>query len=303
MQSSKPRVPQNLEEYRVARQNFFTKEGWRAGQEFQPRPTDVLISPFGKSGTTWLQQIVHGLRTRGSMDFEEITDVTPWIEVAHDYKGWDMEDEQVADPRLFKSHLNWDEIPKGGRYIYSIRNPLDVAVSSYRFFEGWWFETGSIGIEDFTRDNIENYETSGYWQHISSWWEQRDNKDVLLLCYEEMKADLVGTVKTVARFMDIALDDELLELVVRQSSKEFMLAHKSHFDDHLLQAHFERRGATPTSPTASKVMPKSKNPERYTLSPELKDELDAIWDKMITQRFGFKDYSELRTAIAELPRT
>ena len=41
-------------------------------------------------------------------------------------------------------------------------------------------------------------------------------------------------------------------------------------------------------------------PEQYILSPELEQEFDMIWDKMITQRFGFKDYSELRVAIGEL---
>jgi len=32
-----------------------------------------------KCGTTWMQQIVHGLRTRGSMDFNEITRVVPFL--------------------------------------------------------------------------------------------------------------------------------------------------------------------------------------------------------------------------------
>lgn len=293
--------PKNFEEYSALKSST-SDEGLQAGLDFQPRPTDVLISPPGKSGTTWLQQIAHGLRTRGSMDFSEITGVTPWIEKAYDI-GWDLEAEQVANPRVFKSHLNWYEIPKGGRYIYSFRNPLDVAVSMYRFMDGWFFETGTISIEKFTRElTIKDYETRGYWHHISSWWEQRDNKDVLLLCYEEMKADLVGTVKIVAQFMDIELDDELLDIVVRQSTKDFMLAHKSHFDDHLMQAHIEQQGRVPASPTATKVMPAPSDPERYQLSSELKGEFEEIWDKMITQRFGFKDYSALRTAIAGLRR-
>jgi hypothetical protein len=296
--SKKPRRARNLEELSASTGRAFTEESYQAGLKFKPRPTDVLISPPGKSGTTWLQQIAHGLRTRGSMDFEEITSVTPWIEVAQGF-GWDLEAEHVAEPRVFKSHMTWHDIPKGGRYIYSIRNPLDVLVSSYRFFEGWWFEVDSISIESFIRDHIKNYETRGYWHHISSWWEQRDNEDVLLLCYEEMKADLVGTVKKVAQFMKIDLDDELLDIVVHQSSKEFMLAHKSHFDDHLLQVYFESRGGAPPSPTASKVMPES-NEEHYQVSPELRHDLDVIWGKMITQQYGFRDYSELRTAISEL---
>ena len=290
----------NFEELRSAFERAGTEEGRQAGLDFQPRPSDLIVSPFAKSGTTWLQQITHGLRTRGSMDFTEITDVTPWIEVAHDV-GWNLEAEQVAYPRIFKSHMNYHDVPKGARYIYSIRHPHKVAVSYYRFLEGWWFEKDSISLEDFTRNNFMNeYETRGYWHHISSWWEQHQNPDVLILCYEDMMADLPPAVRQIAEFMNIELDDELSDIVVRQSSKEFMLAHNSQFDDHLMKNYFERRGATPSDPNTSKVTRGISDHERYRLSPALKDELDAIWDEMIVQRFGFKDYADLQKAIADL---
>ena len=50
----------------------------------RPAAGDVLIVTSPKCGTTWVQQIVHQLRSRGSMDFEEISMVVPWIEMAHD---------------------------------------------------------------------------------------------------------------------------------------------------------------------------------------------------------------------------
>ena len=64
--------------------SFATREGRLAGLSFRPRPTDVFIATFAKSGTTLLQQIVHGLRTGGDMDFEDISEVVPWIEMAFD---------------------------------------------------------------------------------------------------------------------------------------------------------------------------------------------------------------------------
>ena len=42
-----------------------------------PRPTDVVISTPPKTGTTWVQQIVHQLRTGGDMDFEDIYQPIP----------------------------------------------------------------------------------------------------------------------------------------------------------------------------------------------------------------------------------
>ena len=95
---------------------FWDAEARERGLAFKPQPNDIIISPYAKSGTTLLQQIAHGLRTRGSMEFDEITAVTPWIEIAYDV-GWDLKASQVAEPRVYKTHLGWHEIPKGGRYI------------------------------------------------------------------------------------------------------------------------------------------------------------------------------------------
>ena len=40
-----------------------TKEGRLKGLDFSPRDTDLFIVTTPKAGTTWLQQMVHQLRT------------------------------------------------------------------------------------------------------------------------------------------------------------------------------------------------------------------------------------------------
>lgn len=92
----------SLDELAVIVSKSVTEEGWLKGQSFQPCSNDIVITPYAKCGTTWLQQIVHGLRTRGSMDFDEISRVIPWIELAHDL-GCDLNAPQVAKPRVYKS--------------------------------------------------------------------------------------------------------------------------------------------------------------------------------------------------------
>ena len=83
--------------------HLWTDESQLKGQDFQPRSTDVFVTGSPKSGTTWLQQIIHQLRTGGDMDFEDIGDVVPVVEFAHDLQQ-DLEVEQKGFPRCFKTH-------------------------------------------------------------------------------------------------------------------------------------------------------------------------------------------------------
>jgi hypothetical protein len=130
--------PTTIEEVHERMKDFATPEGWQRGLAYKPDPTDVFVVTPPKCGTTWMQQIVHGLRTRGSMDFDEICRVVPWINMAHDV-GIDLYAPQVAHPRAFKTHSTLDEAPKGGKYIIVVRDPCDALLSNYLFFEGMFF--------------------------------------------------------------------------------------------------------------------------------------------------------------------
>ncbi|MCB1803977.1 MAG: sulfotransferase domain-containing protein [Candidatus Competibacteraceae bacterium] len=279
---------------------FRTEEGLTHGLAFQPKSTDIIISPYAKSGTTWIQQIVHGLRTRGSMDFEEIIQVIPWIEMAFDV-GIELESTQVAEPRAFKSHLTWDKVPKGARYIYAVRDPKNVLVSLYRFFEGWVFESGSITISDFAEERFCQGTLSGsYWDHVGSWWEQRENPNVLILCFEDMKTDLPKTVRRIAQFIDCDLDEELLDIVLRQSSLEFMVAHKEQFNEHLLREIRDPVCGYPRGGESSKVTMGNTNSQKYELSERIKQKLDEIWHEEIGLKFGLASYEAFREELARL---
>lgn len=287
----------SFREFRWLLDHLTTHEGMARGLALELRPTDVVISPFAKCGTTWLQQIVHGLRTRGDMDFDDISRVVPWIEVGTDL-GIDLDAEQRAEPRAFKSHLPWGLVPKGGRYIVSLRNPGDAAVSMYRFMEGWFLEPGAISIGDFVRQQyLERDRSDGYWAHLLSWWEHRHDENVLLLAYEEMKDDLPETVRRVAEFIGVPLDDELLEIVVRQSSLAFMTEHKSKFDDLLDRERSERVIGLPPGSDSAKVREGSVGSRKVELPPKIQGALDAVWTESITPRLAFADYDEL---LAEL---
>src|SRR5262245_17181698 len=151
MNPSNFKRPATISEMRERMQFFATPEGWQKGLDYKPDPTDVFIVTPPKCGTTWMQQIVHGLRTRGSMDFDEVTRVVPWIEMAHDC-GIDIYAPQVAHPRAFKTHSALDEVPKGGKYIVILRDPCDALISDYHFMGEMFFDKDSITLEQYTRE-------------------------------------------------------------------------------------------------------------------------------------------------------
>jgi len=269
------------------------------GDAYRPEPTDVIISPFGKCGTTWLQQMFHTLRTRGDTDYDDISRVVPWIETSPRL-GLDLNAPQRGYPRGFKSHMSWDDIPKGARYIVSIRDPRDALVSMYKFMEGWFLEPGAVTIEDFARANYLREPDKSYWGHLRSWWDHKDDDNVLLMSYEGMKADPEATIRRLAGFCDIDLDDELLDIALTNSSLAYMLEHKSRFDDFLMRKLSETAANLPEGSDSAKVREGRVGSHVTVLGDDILAELDRIWREQITSRYGFGTYADME---AELSRS
>lgn len=274
--------------------SFRSPEASRRGLEIEVRPDDVFISTYPKCGTTWTQQIVHQLRTGGSMDFEEICVVVPWLESA-----WDMNIDPSADqawtPRAFKSHLDWERIPKGGRYINVVRDPVTTVASFHRFFEGYVIEPGAISADEFVMEWLLDGSASGrLWDFIVSWWRRRDDPTVLILAYEEMLADPVKAVWEIATHIGLDRPDRI-DAAVARSSREFMAAHASRFDDHVFRAATDHRLGLPSGGTSAKVQP---TPTKGSLSDEVIAALHQTWTDDVASAIGVASYAELRTILA-----
>lgn len=264
---------------------------------YEPRPTDVIISPAGKCGTTLLQQTFHTLRTRGDMDFDDISRVVPWIETAKKLEI-DINAEQIAEPRGFKSHLSWDHVPKGARYIVSLRDPTDAFESGYRFMEGWYFEPGTITYEEFFVPRREGRGRGlDHWAHLVSWWGQRDNPDILLLSYDHVVEDPASAIRRIAQFCSIPLDDELLTLTLEHTSRAFMLEHKDRFDDALMRAASERYGGLPPGSDSAKIRAAGAGKRREALPESIRREFDEIWLSDVTPHTGFADFASFEQAL------
>lgn len=285
------RRPTSVKEMHERFKSFATPEGWQRGLAYKADPTDIFIVTPPKCGTTWMQQIVHGLRTRGSMDFDEITSVVPWINMAYDM-GIDIYASQVARPHAFKTHTTLDELPKGGKYIVIVRDPCDALVSDYHFMEGMFFEKGTISLEEFAREEF--IPSRDIHKHILAFWDRRNDKDILPLCYENMKANLSRTIEKVSAFIGIPLDEELKEIVLRQSDIKFMQQHKGQFEDHNIRKARSAAMRLPLDGKLNKVRNGQVGESKERVSDEIRKELDAVWQEVVTPKTGFNSYEDFR---------
>jgi hypothetical protein len=265
-------------------------------KSYRPRASDVVITPFGKCGTTWLQQTFHTLRTGGDMDFDDISRVVPWIETAK-IVGLDIEAPQRAEPRGFKSHLHYEAIPKGAKYVVSLRDPRDALVSMYRFMEGWFLEPGAVPIEDFAGHWLAQ---ENYFKHLISWWNVRTDPNVLVFTYEAMTADPAGHIRRLAAFCGLPLDEALLALTLERTSLAYMLAHKDKFDDFLMREVSETRCNLPPGSDSAKVRKGGVGGHRTELPASVGALLDAKWAELAAPATGFADYAALEAAARAL---
>ena len=290
----------SMEEFRGGQRAF--REAAIAARDaappFVPRPTDVIISPYGKCGTTMLQHGFHTLRTGGDTDFDDISRVVPWLEMSP-MLGIDLNANQRAEPRGFKSHLGFASLPKGLRYLVSLRDPKDAFVSMFRFMEGWFIEPGAIPIEDFFEGWIKGRgaEGEGYWDHLLGWWAVRDDPNVMLTSYNRMVGDPAEHIRRLAEFIHVELDNALLDLTVERTSRAWMLAHKHQFDDALLRGLSESKGGIPAGSDSAKVRAGASGSHKDELPAALSDRMDEIWAERITPVLGFRDFAELEAAL------
>ena len=222
-----------------------TTEGRSKGLvEFVPKEGDVIIATPPKSGTTVVCQIAHSLRTAGDWSFEEINIVIPCLEMAWDAGIQNLEADQVARPRMFKTHAWYPHCPKGPgvKFIYVVRSPPKAVISFYHFLGGWFFDKNEIDINEFSKEFVLRrgapttfMQNASLWDNIASWYPHRHDPNVLWLFYEDIVAHKEEMVRRIANFLDLDDSMDRVEKAIEQSSLEFMQQHPTKYDEHMLK--------------------------------------------------------------------
>jgi Sulfotransferase domain len=193
---------------------------------FQPRPDDVYLASYARSGTTWLQMILYQLTTDGNMDFTHITEPIPYFERALSI-GRDVN--RLPSPRVFKTHLRYHRLPRGPyKRIYIARNGKDVLVSCYHFFRAHSAFKGTF--EEFFPQFIAGRIPSGSWfRHVAEWSEHAADPNVLFLRYEDLANDFERTLARIAAFIDRPVPKEQYARIAERCSFQFMKTHEDKF--------------------------------------------------------------------------
>lgn len=219
--------------------------------DFSPRPDDIFIVTYPRSGTTWIQMILYQLTTNGNMNIPHISAIIFWFERLLINK---KEFERLPGPRIFKSHLPYNLIPKGPcKYIYLYRDGRDVAVSYYHFHLAYFGFKGSFA--DFFRLFLRGDVQYGKWAvHLSRWQANPENLNVLFLKYEDLKNNLEDSLKRIIDFCGFEVSQERFLDVMQKASFSFMKQHENKFS-HIGEIQWERQSGIAMPPFIRKGEP------------------------------------------------
>lgn len=218
----------------------------RRWDRFVPRPDDIVISTYPKCGTTWMQRIVSMLVFQSAEPLP-LMDVSIWVD------GRYLPIERVLEAleaqshrRFIKAHQPHDALPihEKVRYIHVARDGRDSALSYHHHllqlrdevierFSNAGMADETLGrpfpptpadpaayfhrwiTEGVDPDAADGMPLPSYFEFEKSWWAARDQENVLLVHFSDLKADLDGEMRRIAAFLDIetpaALWPELVE--------------------------------------------------------------------------------------------
>lgn len=211
---------------------LYPEDLYQSALSYDPRPDDKFLVTYKKCGTTWAQQIGYLLFHRGlpAPSGLEFLKSSPFLE---------MEGAEAVRvmhrPGLIKTHLPYHLVPKSlrAKYLYVCRNPKDACVSFYYHTRGITHYNPMDGtFADFFDVFMKGGTEDGdYFDHVLSWYAHRDDSNVLMVHYEDMKRDPRSLILRMAEFLDerthrmLIENESILEKVISHSRITFMKPH------------------------------------------------------------------------------
>ena len=224
---------------------YFDSARWNG---FPFRDGDIVVATYPKVGTTWTLQILWQLVTGGAPGVQGPS-TGPWLDmrIASFEAGMAFLEAQTERRRI-KTHLPLDALvfsPKA-KYVVVGRDARDMVWAAYyhqqandddmlALFNGPPGRPGALvsrpdrDIRDYYLHFLEHDELPGFgfepfWPHVRGWWSARRLPNVLFVHYANLKADLVGEIRRIARFLEIEVEEARLPAIVEHCSFDYMRA-------------------------------------------------------------------------------
>lgn len=232
--------------------------------DFVFRDDDVIVATYGKSGTTWTQQIV-GQILHGPDPHLPVAELSPWLDLRVPPKHVKLPMVEAQTQRRFlKTHLPVDALrfSDKARYIYIGRDGRDVVWSLYNHHANaneMWYEAmnetpGLVGpkidrpnpdIVAYFRQWLDDdgFPFWAFWENIRSWWEIRHLPNVMLVHFADLKRDMGGKMREIADFLEVSVPPEAWPDLERLCSFDWMKANAANVAP-LSGAIFDGGGAT-----------------------------------------------------------
>ncbi len=194
---------------------------------YKPIPTDVFIVTYPRSCTTWMQMIIYQLISNGDLEFNHIGEKIPFFERI---PFSNIRLKGLPNPRIFKTHLPYDKIPKGKcKYIYIMRNGMDVVLSYYHFYKSYlkYHNNFDAFFKKFLDGKLQS---KSWFNHVLGWYKVKENENVLFLHYEDLKNNFDATIVKISNFLGIELNKDKLKIVKQNSEFDFMKNYEEKFD-------------------------------------------------------------------------
>ena len=267
---------------------------------FKPNQDDVLVTILPKNGTTWVMHICHQIRMKGrEPDFDDQLSVITWIEASKRVYGIEPGDRpQPAKPRIFVTNLLYSLIPIGGKRVYCFRDQKDVVLSAYYFYDSKLSLRGRVSMSVFADIYLE----IGVKKNLNElllWWKDRNDIDTLFLFFADLTEDHAGSVRRIAKFIDVDCDEDEIARIVHTTTHAEMVRHHSKFSSRrhtLIVA--QKIGETPPSQDefVGRVRKEGgKSGEgKQQLPLKVQQRIDQLWQEIITVKLGFKNLEEMR---------
>ena len=212
-------------------------------EKFVPRDDDIIISTSYKSGTTLTQTIVTNLLFPNGDMPDSVSAISPWLDmrIAPEEEVFGLLNGQTYR-RCIKTHLPLDGLPyyDNVQYLAVGRDPRDVFMSLVNHYGGHTDQAiellndtpGRVGDPFPPYDGdihklFKNWITRGwfpwesdgypYWSHLhhmKTWWEFRHLKNIRLLHFNDLRADLEGQMRSLAGWLHIDVPEARWPAVV-----------------------------------------------------------------------------------------